>query len=407
VIRRALARTAWAAALILAAAPGEGARRAPESATPSLQEVGNAFESSRLLAQADRMAALEQVDQSLAQVLRGGVDADRKDAARFLAGAVAAERRNFAEAAQAYEQAVGDGKSPFADDAGFAAVEAMEAAGHDAEAAREWVRWEKRFPQSPLIPAARLDQAWNAMRRGDATSATRLLGAATMNAPWMEKNPRWILAKATAAYLNGKPGDALALLGVKPSGAAATYLKALALDAQGSRLKAAAAFQEVSERYPDSPLRDHARLGKADAFLAARDYKSAAEEFARVAAKVQNPDVKAEAELRCAGSVFLTGAVDSALGLLRGIAERHSGADVAARAQFLIGEAVMAKGKPAEAIVEFNRVLSNYFQHKVAASAQYRVARALDALGRRADATGSYQAVVAGYPLEPEAPAPA
>jgi hypothetical protein len=44
---------------------------------------------------------------------------------------------------------------------------------------------------------------------------------------------------------------------------------------------------------------------------------------------------------------------------------------------------------------------------KVAASPQYRVARSLDAMGRRADATGSYQAVVAGYPLEPEAPAAA
>src|SRR5262249_14928886 len=34
-------------------------------------------------------------------------------------------------------------------------------------------------------------------------------------------------------------------------------------------------------------------------------------------------------------------------------------------------------------------------------------ARARDARGRRADATGSYRAVVAGYPLEPEAPAAA
>jgi TolA-binding protein len=358
VIRRALFGSAWAAAVILAAAPGEGARRAPQNTNVSLQEVGNAFESSRLLAQADRMAALEQVDQSVAQVLRGGLDADRKDAARFLSGAVAYQRREFGKAAQAFAEAVGDGKSAFADDAAFAAVEAMEADGRDAEAAREWARWEKRFPQSPLIPAARLAQAWNAMRRGDAATATKLLSAATTKAAWMEKNPRWILARATAAYLGGKPADAITLLGAKPTGAPATYLKALAFDAQGSRLKAAAAFQEVAERYPDSPLRDHARLGKANAFLAARDYRSAAEEFTRVAAKVETPEVKAEAELRAAGSVFLTGAVDSSLGLLRGIAESHRGTDVAARAQFLVGEAVMAQGKPAEAIVEFNRVLS-------------------------------------------------
>jgi TolA-binding protein len=396
-----------AAALVLAAAaPVHGARR-PSEAAPSLQEVGNAFEQNRLLSEADRLPALQQNQQSVAQVVRGGLDADRRAAARFLSGAVEYELGNYAQASQAYTEAVGDGKGPFADDAAFAAIEALEAAGRDADAAREWARWEKRFPTSPLIPAARLGQAWNAMRRGDVPAANKLLATATAGAPWMEKNPRLILARAVALHLSGKSDEALVLLGPKPTGAVATYLKALCLDASGSRLKAAAAFQDVAERYPDSPLRDHALLGKANAFLAARDYRSAGEEFTRVASKVKDPVVKAEAELRAAGSVFLTGAVDSSLGLLRGIAESHPGTDVAARAQFLVGEALVAQGKPAEAIVEFNRVLSQYFQHKVAASAQYRVARSLDALGRRADATGSYQAVVAGYPLEPEAPAAA
>ena len=397
-----------AAALLMAVAiPVHGARRSTEAATPTLQEVGNAFEQNRLLAEADRLPALQQAQQSVAQVVRGGVDADRRAAARFLSGAIEYELKNYDRASQAFTEAVGDEKGPFADDAAFAAIEALEAAGRDADAAREWAKWEKRFPQSPLIPAARLGQSWNAMRRGDVATATKLLTAVSKSAPWMEKNPRFVLARATAAHLSGKSDEALIALGPKPTGAAATYLKALCLQASGSRLKAAAAFQDVAERYPDSPLRDHALLGKANAFLAARDYRSAAEEFTRVAGKVQDPTVKAEAELRAAGSVFLTGAVDSALTLLRGVVESHTGTDVAARAQFLVGEALVAQGKPAEAIVEFNRVLSQYFQHKVAASAQYRVARSLDALGRRADATGSYQAVVSGYPLEPEAPAAA
>jgi tetratricopeptide (TPR) repeat protein len=273
----------------------------------------------------------------VAQVVRGGLDADRKSAARFLSGAIEYELGNYPQAAQAYTEAVGDEKGPFADDAAFAAIEALEAAGRDADAAREWAKWEKRFPQSPLIPAARLGQSGNAMRRGDVSAAVKLLSAVTKSAPWMEKNPRFVLARATATHLSGKSADALAMLGPKPTGAAATYLKALCLEAQGSRLKAAAAYQEVAERYPDSPLRDHALLGKANAFLAARDYRSAAEEFTRVAAKVQDPKVKAEAELRAAGSVFLTGAVDSSLFMLRGIAETHTGTDVAARAQFLVG----------------------------------------------------------------------
>ncbi len=407
-MRALRAGNAWAAALIVMAVSPAMAAHKPAEATPSsLQEVGNAFEQGRLLARADRVAALQQAQQSVAQVVRGGLDPERRDAARFLSGAIDDELGNYAQAAQAYGEAVGDDKGPFADDAAFASIQSLEAAGRDADAVREWVKWEKRFPKSPLMPAARLDQAWNALRRGDVPAANKLLASAAAGAAWMEKNPRMILARATAAYLSGKSAEALAALGLKPAGAPATYLKALCLDAQGSRLKAAAAFQEVAERYPDSPLADHAMLGKADAFLSARDYRSAAEEFARVAAKASDPGVKAEAELRGAGSVFLTGAVDSALVMLRGIVESHTGTDVAARAQFLVGEAMVAQGKPQDAIIEFNRVLSQYFQHKVAASAQYRVARALDAMGRRADATGSYQAVVSGYPLEPEAPAAA
>ena len=110
------------------------------------------------------------------------------------------------------------------------------------------------LPQSPLIPAARLAEAWNAMRRGDLKTATPILAHIASASPWMEKDPRVVMAHATAAYLSDKPSDALVMLGPKPSGAAATYLKALCLQALGSRLKAAAAFQEVAERYPDSPL---------------------------------------------------------------------------------------------------------------------------------------------------------
>lgn len=322
-------------------------------------------------------------------------------------GRIEYELGQYDKAASTLRGAIANDKSPFADDADFAAIEALEAGGRDAEASHEWAKWEKRYPSSPLIPAARLDQAWNALRRGDVAAAQGWVAGLSTASPWMEHNQRFVLARAMVAFANGKYDEALADLGQKPSGAPAVYLRALCLERKGSLLLAAAAYQEVGERYPDSPLRDHALLAKANAFLEARDFRSASEEFARVADRVTDADVKAEAELRAAGAVFLAGRTDSALALLRGITERRAGTDVAARAQFLVGEALVSQGKNEAAIVEFNRVLTKYFQSKVAASAQYRVARALDAMGRRADATGSYQAVVAGYPLEPEAPAAA
>ncbi len=396
----------------LAAAPDAGAGRAaparPDGSVPTLREIGEDFEQVRTLSGAPRSTALAQSQQALEQALRGSLEEERRAAARLLAGAVAFELGDYAHAGVRHREAAsGLGKGPFADDAEFAAIEAQQAAGDDAGAAREWAKWEKRHPASPLLPVARLEQAWNELRRGETAAAQKRLAALAVSHPWIARDARFTLARATAAWQAGQPAEALALLGPRPTGAPALYLRALCLERQGSLLKAAAAFQEVAERHATSALRDPALLGKAGTFLAARDHRSAAEEFARVAQRVRDPRIRAEAELRRAGAVFLAGGTDSALSLLRAVVVAHGGTDVAARAQFLVGEALIARDDPAGAIVEFNRVLASYFQHQVAASAQYRVARCLDQLGRRAEATGSYQAVVSGYPLEAEAPAAA
>src|SRR6267142_611042 len=388
-----------------------GAKKAPVpvEAAPGaeLQEAGLRFESARLLGSTDRTAALEGALQITQRVIRRGTD-DEQTAARFLSGEIRFGLGRYTEARDEFRQAEGGlGKTPFADDAAFSAIQATEAAGRDAEAAKAWMEWKGRYPQSPLVGEAELALAWNALRRGDPTVADKTLTALTAARGWYAVDPRVLLARSTVLCQRGKPAEALAMLGPKPAGPAAIYLRALCLLGSGSLLRAAAAFQDVADRYPESKLRDFAILAKADAFLRAKDYRSAAEEFAGAAQKVRDENVRAEAELRWAGSTYLAGSVDSSLALLRGIVARRAGTDVAARAQFLIGESLIGKKKYAEAIVELNRVLTSYFQHSVAASAQYRVARCLDAMGRGSDATGTYQTVVSGYPLEPEAPAAA
>jgi len=388
-----------------------GAKKAPAplEAAPgaALQEAGLRFESARLLSGADRTAALEGALQITQRAIQRGTD-EEQAAARFLSGEIRFGLGRYGEAQDEFRQAEGGlRKTPFEDDAAFAAIQATEAAGRDADAAKAWMEWKGRYPQSPLMGEAELAQAWNALRRGDPTVADKTLTALTASRGWYAVDPRVLLAQATVLYQRGKPAEALAVLGPKPSGPAAIYLRALCFLGSGSLLRAAAAFQDVADRYPESRLRDFAILAKADAFLRAKDYRSAAEEFAGAAQKVRDENVRAEAELRWAGATYLAGAVDSSLALLRGIVARRAGTDVAARAQFLIGESLIGKKKYAEAITELNRVLTTYFQHSVAASAQYRVARCLDAMGRGSDATGTYQTVVSGYPLEPEAPAAA
>ena len=406
---RSTALVVWALTLGaagIAAPPANGAEKKAAPAPSALGDAALQFESARLL-NGDRTAALEKALQTTSRAIQRGTE-DERSAARFLSGEIRSSLGRHGEAARDFRAAEGAyRKTPFADDAAFAAIQAIEAEGRDAEAAKQWMDWEGRYALSPLMGEARLAQAWNALRRGDAVAAQKTLAALTAARTWYTADPRVVMAQATVLYQRGKPAEALALLGPKPEGPGAIYLRALCLLGSGSLLRAAAAFQDIADRYPDSGLHDFALLAKADAFLKAKDYRSAAEEFARAAASVRDDRVRAEAELRSAGAIYLAGQIDSSLALLRGIVVRRAGTDVAARAQFLVGESLIGKKMYAEAIVELNRVLTTYFQHSVAASAQYRVARCLDALGRRSDATGTYQAVVSGYPLEPEAPAAA
>jgi TolA-binding protein len=285
--------TIVAAGLLCGAAAAWAGNDRGESTAGALKDAGLRYEAVRLQNEAERVAGLEEVAKSAASVARSGSD-DEKAAARALAAAAARDRDENVFAAEEYKRAAeGFGKSVFADDVSFASIQALEASGDDARAAGEWAEWMDRFPQSPLRGEALLAQAWNALRRGDPTVARKHLNALTTTQSWAAGDRRVALALATTLYAQGKVAEAMAALPKEASGPTATYLRGLLYRAQGAVLRSAASFQEVADRYPNSALRDPALLGKADAFLVARDYRSAAEEFTRTASKARDPRVVA------------------------------------------------------------------------------------------------------------------
>jgi TolA-binding protein len=373
----------------------------------SLARIGLDLEAARALPAAQRPEALRSVASALARREKEGVEGSRQAALYLLQGELLLAQDDAQGARDAFERA---GKKSdddaLAAAADLARIQAMEAEGRDTEATKEWRRWIDRHAGSPLLPDARLCLAWNWMRRADLEKAGNELAGLAQDCPWFTPDPRYVLADAMVAYLAGRPQDALLRIGSVP-GAAAAYLKALCHEETGDVLKAAASFQEVAERYPDSPLREHALLAKADTFLRSNAWRSAAEEFGRVLEVATTPAIRAEAALRRAACSFLADEAEASVTLLRAVVTEYPGTSAAARAQFLLGEVAVADGRQEDAIREFNRVLTSHFEASVAASAQYRVGRCLDALGRKVDATGAYQAVVEGYPLEPEAPAAA
>lgn len=399
-MRNALVR----AAALLAAVGLSG----PAAVAEPWEDLGLRLEATRGLALVERGAALHSLVTDLEALSEDGLSEERKTAAQLLSGEIAYEAGDGARAHEHFGRAAksaGDG--PFADDAAFGAARALELAGRDDDAARAWDEWLQDHETSPLLPEALLASAWNAIRRDSLAVAGARLERLNAEAPWMRDDGRVALAGATAAFLDGRPDVALARLDGRDGGPEGLYLRGLCQEARGEMLPAAASYQQVAQQHFDSPLADPAMLANADVFLHSRAYRSAAEEFARVAELARRDDIRAEAELRAAAARYLDGDVEAAVESFRTVVSAWPATDVAARAQFLLGEVHFSQELHEEAIREFTRVLSNHFEHDVAARAQYRIGRALDALDRSREATSAYQAVVAGYSQAPEAPAAA
>lgn len=383
---------------------GDPADRSPAT----LPGIGLLFERARFLSFEDRRGTVRDVARSMAGFLDGDVPKEKRCAAHFLSGEIHYALGDYRRAAEEFKNAgKKDGQNIYKDEADAAYIMALEAAGRDEEAAREWIKWEKKYAESTFRSEVLLARSWNALRRDARTEAVRILGELVSGYSWMEKDPRVVLAYAIVAYLEGRNEDVIEPLSGVNDNAAVVYLRALGYEAQGAMLKAAAQYREVIERFPHSTLRDPAMLAKANIFLTSGAYKSAAEEMALVAERASRTDIRGEAQLRQAMAAYFDGRAGEGADLLQRIVTQYGDADVAARAQFLLGEALFSQELYEEAIIEYNRVLADYFEHSLAARAQYRIGRSLDAIGRGADATSTYQAVVAGYPMSPESPAAA
>lgn len=376
--------------------------------SPSLTDAGMSFDAARRLAPAEMASELERLDGAVKKLLDGELDDREKGAAYLLSAEIRYALGRYEEAVEAYGEAYEQHKeSQYADEISAARIRALESAGQDQQAAQLWSQWLVEYPKSTFTPEVKIAQMWNALRRDSLSEASGSLVELQSQYPWVSDDPRVQLAEATIALREGRHGD----IALEPSGSsldpAMIYLNALADAALGKPLKAAAKFQKVADRYPDSRLRDPALLAKANIFLVSGSYRSAAEEFARTAELARDESIRAEAHLRAAASLYLDGDAAAGATALQDVAAKYDGTDVAARAQMLVGEVLLGSERYDEAIVAFNNVLTKYFQHSLAAGAQYRVGRCLDLLGRGAEATGSYQAVVSGYPTSREAPAAA
>ncbi|HKI83410.1 MAG TPA: tetratricopeptide repeat protein, partial [Candidatus Krumholzibacteria bacterium] len=223
----------------------------------TLTELGIQFEFASALTGAARKGAINSLEQPLQSVLQSDLDDAEKAAATFLFAEMEGELNRPSKARELFEKAAKEDKrGPFVDDAEFAAIRALEAEGQNEEALKQWKKWEEGHPHSPLLAQAWIARAWNELRQSKWDQAKKTLDQLKSIAPWTSGMQRVVVARATLLYAQGDPAACLSELAKAPAhSAAVSYLKALCYDEQAEVLHAAAAYQEVYERYPDSPLR--------------------------------------------------------------------------------------------------------------------------------------------------------
>jgi len=288
-------RTLTAAMALLVAYTAPAAE--PPAMVATSASSGVLYESAARAAAAGDLAPARLLSAALA----GGREAGGMSpgAALLLRGSLADLLGDHREAARLFRQGAGrDADADWREAAGYLAVQALEADGDDEAARRAWTRWREDHPNGRLATEAGLRLAWLQLRAGQPGNAAATVAALAEAHPWLRADPAWRRAQAMVDYQQGRPAEALAGLGEDPQGAAPLYLKGLCEAALGNPLAAAAAFQAVATRHQQSQLRDPALFAKADTFLKGGAWRSAAEDFAIVAARTGDADLAAEATVR-------------------------------------------------------------------------------------------------------------
>ena len=155
--------------------------------TPTLRtlaEIGRALDNARLLSDPDRRSGAQSAATSLEALLESDIPKEKRCAVHFLSGEIHYTLGDFGKAAKEFKDAgKRDDEKLYRDEAEAAYIMVMEASGRDEDAAKEWIKWEKKYPESPFLQEVLVARAWNALRRGIPVEAERILGDLTTRFP--------------------------------------------------------------------------------------------------------------------------------------------------------------------------------------------------------------------------------
>ena len=255
-------------------------------------------------------------------------------------------------------------------------------------AQRELTRFRKTYPDDPLNEYVLPYLGEIALQRGKADRAATLFREALQRFPEgrLKDDCRLGLAKALQqAHKYDAAVETLAELTTAdgPLADDAQFQLAAAAYAQGNWDQAIRVFEQFEERFPDSPLRDKARLGKAWALFRLERYAEARDVLATL---VDSPRVGLEARYWLGLAYKALKQWTTAAEQLERVANNAEGRQ-AAEARFHAGQSRLREGKTQAALAHFDKILSARprLPSDLEAQAMLGKLRALIALG---DASG-------------------
>ena len=351
-----------------------------ENASDGVKEVGDAFESARLLDGSRRVAALEGSSRTTVLRVRGDLSTAKTAAppsALSRADRVRARRLRRRRGRVSPRRGRGAGNGPFADDAEFASIQAMEAAGHDADAAKEWTAGRSATRRARCCGEARLAQAWNALRRGEADLAAKQLAALTQasavdgarSARHAGPRDRAPLSLSEAGRGAGAARDRDPAARRRSTCARLCY-RSRGRAPVGRRVPGGRAnVPELAARRP-GPARKGERVPRGARLPQRRGgVRARRAQGRRTRACARKPSCAARA--RCSSPARPTPRSGCCAAWSSVTGHRCRGARPVPRRRSAAREPGPVRARRSS---RYNRVLTSYFQHRVAASAQYRVA---------------------------------
>jgi TolA-binding protein len=292
-------------------------------------------------------------------ILKSEAKSKKTSTARLLAPRNPAAVKALEDARNAYEDVVSDKKSGLAASAQYRLGEVAYDDKDWEGAIKEFGQVDKRFPKSYVNAEALMGIVYSDLaleQFSDAEAQLFLLGETY---PTFLHQPAVLYAQGIVALHKGDYENAERALKQVQTPEGQYYLGKTYLLSKRAYL-AAAAFEDLIRRYPNSELKEEAQFFIGDSFFLAQDFNGAIAKYQRFIQLYPDSPLRVSALFRIGSSYFKKKDYVEARANFQAVLDRYPKDFFAPLAQFFIAESYLIAGSYREALFAYTKVITQY-----------------------------------------------